>query len=183
MTRLYLAALAAGMLTAAPAHALDIRVDPAPLYVFDLSPDRGGVDLVLHNILIVNDGEGVQEVRGVRVELLAKGEIVSVGRAPADMIARRAERIASYSDAGLLQAMDFQFHLSRLLQPGETLSKDAMLDPREAFLNTSLYVSASTMPDTARIVVEGLKGDIGSRDVPVSRHQSPNTYRAPVDGR
>ena len=121
MTRLYLAALAAGMLTAAPAHALDIRVDPAPLYVFDLSPDRGGVDLVLHNILIVNDGEGVQEVRGVRVELLAKGEIVSVGRAPADMIARRAERIASYSDAGLLQAMDFQFHLSRLLQPGETV--------------------------------------------------------------
>lgn len=183
MNRLCLAALAAGMLTAAPAHALEIRVNPTPLYVFDLSPDRASVDLVLHNILIVNDGEGVQEIHGMRVEFLAKGEIVSVVRAPASMIARRAERIANYSDAGLLQAMDFQFHLSHLLKPGETLSRDATLDPREAFLNTSLYVSASTMPDTARIVVEGENGDIESRDVAVSRYQSPNTYRAPVDGR
>lgn len=183
MKRLCLAAIAAGMLTAAPAYALDIRIDPAPLYVFDLSPDRGSVDLVLHNILVVNDGEGAQEIRGMRVELLAKGEIVSVARAPAATIARRAERIAGYSQAGLLQAMDFQFHLSHLLQPGETLSNDARLEPREAFLNTSLYVSASTMPDTARVTVEGADGDIASRDVPVSRYQSPNTYRAPVDGR
>ena len=171
------------MLTAAPANALEIRVDPAPLYVFDLSPDRGGVDLVLHNILVVNDERRARELRGLRVELLAGGEIVSVARAPAAAIGRRAERIAGYNQAGLLAAMDFQFHLSRLLQEGERLSPNSTLDPGEVYLNGGFYVSAAALPDTARVVAEAARGDLGSVEIPVSRYQSPNHYRAPVDGR
>ena len=55
MKRFWPAAFAAGMLTAAPAHALDIRVDPAPLYVFDQANERNTYDLVLQNILVVNN--------------------------------------------------------------------------------------------------------------------------------
>ncbi len=183
MKRFWLAACAAGMLTAAPAHALDIRVDPAPIYVFDQASDRNIYDVVLQNILIVNDERRAREIRGLRVELLASGEIISIGRAPAASIARRAERMAGLSEAGMLSMMDFQFHLSRILHQGERLSADATLDPGEAYLNASFYVSANALPDTARVVVEGPRGDLGHVDIPVSRYQSPITYRAPVDGR
>lgn len=183
MKRLWLAACAAGMLTAAPAQALDIRVDPAPLYVFDTSPDRGVVDVVLHNVLVVNDERRARELIGLRVELWTGDQMVSQARVPADRISRRAERIAGLGEAGLLSMMDFQFHLSTILYEGERLSADATLEPGEAYLNTSLYVSSATMPDRARVVAEGVRGDLGHTDVPVSRYQSANQYRAPIDGR
>ncbi len=183
MKRFCLAALAAGMMAAGPAHALDLRVDPNPVYVFDLSPDRKIFDVVLQNILVVNDEAEARELTGLRVELLAKGEVVSVGRAPAATVAKRAQRIAALDAAGQLKAMDFQFHLSRNLHAGERLSADARLDPHEVYLHASFYVSATTLPDTARVVAEGREGDLGAVSAPVSRYQSPNHYRAPVDGR
>jgi murein DD-endopeptidase MepM/ murein hydrolase activator NlpD len=183
MKPIWIAGVVAAVLAVAPAQALEIRVDPAPVYVFDLSPDRSGVDLVLHNILVVNDERRDRDIRGLRVELRAGGELVSVSRSPAASIARRAQRIAGLNDAGLLRALDFQFHLSRLLRDGERLSSDATLSPGEVYLNSGLYVSATTMPDSARVVVEGPRGDLASAEVPVLRHQSPNRYRAPVDGR
>jgi murein DD-endopeptidase MepM/ murein hydrolase activator NlpD len=183
MKRLWLAACAAGMLAAVPAHALDIRVDPAPLYVYDLSPDRGMVDLVLHNILIVNNERAARELRGLRVELMAGGDVVATARAPAAAIERRAQRMAGLSQTGVLQAMDFQFHLSRLMRPGEALSADARLEPGEAYLNSGFYVSAASMPDAVRVVAEGQNGDLGQTTLPVTRYQSANHYRAPVDGR
>lgn len=183
MKRFWLAACAAGMLTAAPAHALEIRVDPAPLYVFDASPDRGVVDVVLQNVLVVNDERRARELTGLRVELWAGDQMVSSARVPAARIARRAERIAGMGEAGLLRMMDFQFHLSTNLREGERLSADATLEPGEVYLNTSLYVASATMPDRARVVAEGARGDLGHVDVPVSRYQSANHYRAPVDGR
>lgn len=183
MKRFWLAAFAAGMLTAVPAHALEIRVDPAPLYVFDQANERNTYDVVVQNILVVNDERRAREIRGLRIELRANGEIISVGRSPAAAIARRAERMSQLSEGGVLQMMDFQFHLSRIMHPGERLSADAMLDPNEAYLNASFYISANALPDTARVVVEGARGDLGYVDVPVSRYQSPITYRAPVNGR
>lgn len=183
MKRLWLAACAAGMLTAAPAHALDIRVDPAPLYVFDQANERGVYDVVLQNILVVNDERGAREIRGLRIELRANGEIISTGRAPAATVARRAQQMSQLSEAGVLQMMDFQFHLSRILRAGERLSADATLDPNEAYLNSSFYISANALPDTARVIVEGPRGDLGRVDIPVSRYVSPIAYRAPVNGR
>lgn len=183
MKRFWLAAFAAGMLTAAPAHALDIRVDPAPLYVFDQANERNTYDVVLQNILVVNNERRAREIRGLRVELRANGELISTGRAPAASITRRAERISQLSEAGALQMMDFQFHLSRIMHAGERLSADATLDPNEAYLNISFYISANALPDTARVIVEGPRGDLGHVDIPVSRYQSPITYRAPVNGR
>lgn len=183
MKTFWLAACAAGMLAAAPAHALEIRVDPAPLYAFDLAPDRGSVDLVLHNILVVNDENQTRELTALRVELLREGEIVSTARIGAATLARRAERVAAFEQAGVLSAMDFQFHLSRYLREGERLSGDATLDPGEVLLNSGFYIAASTLPDTARVVAEDANGDIGSATFPVSRYQSPNRYRSPVDGR
>lgn len=168
MKRLWLAACAAGMLTAAPAHALDIRVDPAPLYVFDQANERGVYDVVLQNILVVNDERGAREIRGLRIELRANGEIISTGRAPAATVARRAQQMSQLSEAGVLQMMDFQFHLSRILRAGERLSADATLDPNEAYLNSSFYISANALPDTARVIVEGPRGDLGRVDIPVS---------------
>lgn len=183
MKHLALAACAAGMLAAAPAHALEIRVDPAPIYVFDLSPERGGYDVVLHNILVVNDERRVREVRGLRVELLAGGEIVAVSRVPAAIVGRRAERMSALNQAGVLRMMDFQFHLSRLMHEGEQLSADATLEPGEAYLNSGLYAAAPSLPDAARVVAEGPRGDLGSVTVPVLRFQSASQYRAPLDGR
>ena len=183
MKRFWLAALAAGMLTAAPAHALDIRVDPAPLYVFDQANERNTYDLVLQNILVVNNERRARDIRGLRVELRANNELISIGRAGAASIARRAERMSQLSEAGALQMMDFQFHLSRIMHAGERLSADATLDPNEAYLNISFYISANALPDTARVIVEGPRGDLGHVDVPVSRYQSPIAYRAPVNGR
>lgn len=183
MKRFWLAALAAGMLTAAPAHALDIRVDPAPLYVFDQANERNVYDVVLQNILVVNDERRAREIRGLRIELRANGEIISTGRSPAATIARRAERMSQLSEAGALQMMDFQFHLSRIMQEGERLSPDAALDPGEAYLNSSFYISADALPDSARVIVEGPRSDLGYVDIPVSRYASPITYRAPVNGR
>lgn len=183
MKRFWLAACAAGMLTAAPAHALDIRVDPAPLYVFDQANERNVYDVVLQNILVVNDERSPHEITGLRIELRAGGELISVGRAPAASIVRRAERMAGLGEAGVLQLMDFQFHLSRIMHDGERLSADATLDPGEAYLNSSFYLSATALPDSARVIVEGAQGDLGHVDIPVSRYASPVTYRAPVGGR
>lgn len=183
MKRFWLAALAAGMMTAAPAYALEIRVDPAPLYVFDQADERGTFDVMLQNILVVNDEGRARTIKGLRVELRAKGEIVSTGRASAATISRRAEKMAELSEAGVLEMMDFQFHLSDILKDGERLSKDAKLQKNEAYLNSGFYISANTLPDTARVVVEGANGDLGHVDIPVSRYQSPVTYRAPVEGR
>jgi len=183
MKRFWLAALAAGMLTAAPAYALDIRVDPAPLYVFDQADERNTYDVVLQNILVVNDERRSREIHGLRIELRANGEIISTGRAPAATIARRAERMSQLSEAGVLEMMDFQFHLSRIMRAGERLSPDATLAPNEAYLNSSFYISANALPDSARVIVEGLRGDLGHVDIPVSRYASQITYRAPVNGR
>lgn len=183
MKRFWLAAFAAGMLTAAPASALDIRVDPAPLYVFDQANERNVYDVVLQNILVVNDERRAREIRGLRIELRANGEIISTGRSPAATIARRAERMSQLSEGGVLQMMDFQFHLSRIMHQGERLSADATLDPGEAYLNSSFYISADALPDSARVIVEGPRGDLGYVDIPVSRYTSPITYRAPVNGR
>ena len=183
MKRFWLAAFAAGMLTAAPASALDIRVDPAPLYVFDQANERNVYDVVLQNILVVNDERRAREIRGLRIELRANGEIISTGRSPAATIARRAERMSQLSEGGVLQMMDFQFHLSRIMHEGERLSADATLDPGEAYLNSSFYISADALPDSARVIVEGPRGDLGYVDIPVSRYTSPITYRAPVNGR
>lgn len=183
MKRFWLAVLAAGLLTAAPAHALDIRLDPAPLYVFDQADERSIYDVMLQNILIVNDDGRAREIRGLRVELRANGEIIATGRAPAATIARRAVQMSKLSEGGVLQMMDFQFHLSRILRAGERLSADAILDPGEAYLNASFYVSATALPDTARIIAEGPRGDLAHVDIPVSRYVSSIAYRAPVDGR
>ena len=183
MKRFWLAGFAAGMLTAAPASALDIRVDPAPLYVFDQANERNVYDVVLQNILVVNDERRAREIRGLRIELRANGEIISTGRSPAATIARRAERMSQLSEGGVLQMMDFQFHLSRIMHEGERLSADATLDPGEAYLNSSFYISADALPDSARVIVEGPRGDLGYVDIPVSRYTSPITYRAPVNGR
>lgn len=183
MKRFWLAAFAAGMLTAGPAHAFDIRVDPAPLYVFDQANERGIYDVVLQNILVVNDERRARDITGLRIELRANGELISTGRAPAATVARRAERMAQLSEAGALQLMDFQFHLSRILHAGERLSPDATLDPNEAYLHSSFYISADALPDTARVIVEGPRGDLAHVDIPVSRYTSPITYRAPVNGR
>ncbi len=183
MKRFWLAACAAGMLTAVPAHALDIRVDPAPLYVFDQANERGVYDVVLQNILVVNDERRARDIQGLRIELRANGEIISTARAPADTITRRAEQMAQLSEAGVLRMLDFQFHLSRTLRAGERLSADATLDPGEAYLNSSFYIAANALPDTARVIVEGPRGDLGHVDIPVSRYVSPITYRAPVNGR
>lgn len=183
MKRFWLAACAAGMLTAAPAHALEIRVDPAPIYVFDQANERNVYDVVLQNILVVNDETRAREITGLRIELRANGEIISTGRAPAAAITRRAERMSQLSEAGVLQLMEFQFHLSRNLRAGERLSADATLDPNEAYLNSSFYLSANALPDTARVIVEGPRGDLAHVDVPVSRYVSPIPYRAPVNDR
>ena len=183
MRHLWLAACAAAMLTAAPANALDIRIDPAPLYVFDAAPDRGVYDLVLQNILVVNDSSRLVDIRGWRVELIAAGEVVAEARVPAASIARRAQRVAGLEQSGMLDHLDFQFHLSSTLHEGERLSADRELGPHEAYLNTSLYVASTALPDTARVVVEGAHGDLGSTTAPVSRYQSSVAYRAPVEGR
>ena len=183
MKRFWLAALAAGLLAAAPAHALDIRLDPAPLYVFDQADERSVYDVVLQNILIVNDDGRAREIRGLRVELRANGEIIATGRAPAATIARRAVQMSKLSEGGVLQMMDFQFHLSRIMRAGERLSADAILDPGEAYLNAGFYISAASLPDTARIIAEGPRGDLAHVDIPVSRYASSIAYRAPVDGR
>lgn len=179
----WLAALAAGMLAAGPASALEIRVDPAPIYVFDVAPERNTYDVLVQNILVVNTDDTVKDVRGLRIELYAGGELLSVSRMPADKIAARAGRMAGMKDAGLLDMMDFQFHLSRLLGEAEQISSDATLERGEALLNAWLYASSTGLPDQARVVVEGPDGDLGAVDVPVLRRESEVVYRAPVDGR
>lgn len=179
----WLAACAAALLAAVPASALEIRVHPAPVYVFDTSPDRNIYDVLLQNILVVNTDDAATEVRGLRVELLAGGEMLAVSRVPGDKLNQRASRMAALGAAGILDMMDFQFHLSRLLGEHERLSDDAILDTDEALFSTWLYVASTGIPDTARVIAEGDAGDLGYVDVPVIKRQSEVTYRAPVDGR
>lgn len=183
MSKQWLAALAAGLLTAAPASALEIRVDPAPVYVFDLSPERGMYDVLLQNILILNDDDRPVEVTGLRVELLAKGELLSSARIPAAKVSARAAQFVGLDQAGVLSMLDFQFRLSTLLPEGARLSSDTSLEPQEAYLNSGLYVASSGLPDMARVIVEGPGAELGRVEVPVSRYQPATTYRAPVDGR
>lgn len=179
----WLAALAAGLLAAGPASALEIRVDPAPLYVFDTAPDRNTYDVLVQNILVVNTDDSAAEIRGLRVELYAGGELLSVSRMPADKIAARAGRMAAMKEAGMLDMMDFQFHLSRLLGETESISADTTLEKDEALFNVWLYAASSGLPDQARVIAEGPGGDLGSAEVPVLRRTSDVVYRAPVDGR
>jgi murein DD-endopeptidase MepM/ murein hydrolase activator NlpD len=179
----WLAACAAGMLAAAPASALEIRIDPSPVYVFDLSPDRGLYDVVLQNILVVNDEADAFEVRGLRVELRKEGELLSAARVPSTKIAKTASTFAGLEEAGMLPAMDFQFHLSRLLGKDERLSADPVLEPDEVYLNSGLHISSAGLPDTARVIVEGPDGDLGYQDVQVSRYVSEVSFVSPVEGR
>lgn len=183
MRRVLALSVAIGASLSAPVQAIEIRVDPAPLYVFDIETQRGISDIVLHNILVVNNEKEARTLSGLRVELLAGGEIVAVSRVPAAALQRRAGQIAGLEKAGLLKALDFQFHLSRLLKAGESLSADPVLTSGEAYLNASLYVSAPAAPDAAHVVAEGAQGELGRVVIPVSRRQSAVKYRAPVAGR
>ncbi|MBV5262077.1 M23 family metallopeptidase [Synechococcus moorigangaii CMS01] len=131
----------------------------------------------------MNTDDAATEVRGLRVELLAGGEMLAVSRVPGDKLNQRASRMAALGAAGILDMMDFQFHLSRLLGEHERLSDDAILDTDEALFSTWLYVASTGIPDTARVIAEGDAGDLGYVDVPVMKRQSEVTYRAPVDGR
>jgi len=178
-----LAAMAAGSAVAAA----DIRLDPNPVYLFDAAADRHLVDAVLHNVLIVNDGAETVTLTSLSYELIANGNPTSAAYRSAEQIASRAQRMAALNEAGMLNLLDFQFHLSTLLGTGEALSPDALLEPGEALLEISVYLASTGTPDHVRITAIGETATgqpwQESAEFPVSCYQSATRYRAPVDGR
>jgi multidrug efflux pump subunit AcrA (membrane-fusion protein) len=173
------------MAMATGAHAADatVRAFPAgPLNAFPLDSVRGVQSLMLHNVAVINTTGAPVTLATLEFELLRGGEPVErrvLG--PADL-ARLSAGGASLQQAGMIEAVGFQFG-DVLGKPAAKLSSTATLAPGEGLLVTAQVLSFSGQREAIRVTARAADGSIiATLSIPVIVAQPEARYRFPLKG-
>lgn len=181
MIRARLAFLAAAATLTLPLHALQVEVFPGgPLYVEPANPDHHYVDLVLHNIIIVNDGQAPVDVSGVVIEILSDERVVERRNVSAAEIRDTTSEIARRGQLATAQ-LDLDFPWESLHDRGMTIGSGARLQPKQAAAIKNVFMTVQGTPTAIRVRATA-SGKEATARVPISQKKSPNQYRSPVKG-
>jgi murein DD-endopeptidase MepM/ murein hydrolase activator NlpD len=188
-TRLAALALSlAAMFGSAAAADLAVNFEPSTgVWTYPIESARGIQGAMVQNIAIVNRGDTPAVVDNVRIEVLRDGvPIASVSLDP-KTLDQHAKQGAALAQAGLLQALDFQFAPDRLLGPGTTLSDTRTLAPGKALLVTHQLLAFRGSAERLRVTVRAQGDDvisaIASGETTIRAGFAPGTFRFPLQGR
>jgi len=178
-------ALVALVPAAVAAAELDVRFHPATaVWSYPLEDARGLNGVLVQNTALVNRDDRPVTVVDVEIQALREGRVLSSVRLGADQLARMAAQGQAMSQAGMLQALAFQFAPARLLGSDTPLSASTTLGPGEALLLPQQFVAYRGAGDTIRVEVK-TEGDptpsVGN--LPIRRGHAPGEFRFPLEGR
>ncbi|GGA70878.1 hypothetical protein GCM10011521_06250 [Arenimonas soli] len=170
---------------AAVATDLDIRFHPsAAVWSYPLEDARSLNGVLVQNTALVNREDHPVTVQGVEVQALRQGQVLSSVRLGAPELARMAAQGQAMSQAGMLDALAFQFAPEHLLGTGTPLAATATLAPGEALMLPQQFVAYRGPGDTLRVVIT-TQGDPtpSVRELPIRNGQAPGEFRFPLEGR
>ena len=163
-----------------------IRFQPRDVIAYREAAGRDFFSLMVHNVAVLNDGDGTLHISSVGLEAVRGERItssVSIGR---ELLAESSATMNGYQQAGVLDLYDFYFQTSTMLPDGTTLSPSPALGPGEALIVSQTPMLVRGTPEFLRVSVEWEAGDgssgVETRDLPVVAYVTPNAYEFPVRG-
>ncbi len=185
------AAIAAGLLAAAPAYARDhageVAVSFCPVgqvRTYPLESRRSVQSLMLQNVLVSYDGPEPVEIVAVDIDLMAGGEVKDTRRiagAELNSISASGPRLQA---SGALELMAFQF-CSGALIPAETKLAGPALDHGQALLLMQQPFAYKGARDTLRVRVHAERAGQAveaSASLPINSEMSKTVFRFPMKG-
>ncbi len=172
--------LALASLFASAAPALEVRFYPGDrIYAYELSAAHGASSVLAHNIAIINDSSADVEIRDVSIELMDGERVLDTRTIGTAELRRFAEGYSGAQQAGILEALAFQFGGAQLLPAGRVLSTDLTLEPGETIMITSQVFAFSGARDRLRVRVNG---DAGEGAVSIRTGGTQTVFAFPLRG-
>jgi murein DD-endopeptidase MepM/ murein hydrolase activator NlpD len=168
-------------LAASSLQALRVEIHPAgPLSIYRANADHGYVDLVLHNVLVVNDSPHAVDLGDVTVEVL-EGTAVIESRTilPAE-IGKTTKEIAAKGQLATAQ-LDTDFPWADLKSRKLVLGAGTHLLPHQAAAIKNIYLTVHGEPSRVRVRAAAAKGVTAMATIPITR-QAPARYSSPLQG-
>jgi hypothetical protein len=162
------------------ALALDVRVYPAgSIYVQRSNPDHGCVDLVVHNIVIINDAKGDVVLQGAAVEVLKGERVIESRNVTASEIAATTAAISKNGQMATAE-LDTDFPWAALAAGHVTLARGSRLHEHQAAAVKNVFINVQEMPTAVRVRVHA-RSLSASTTIGVSQKQ-PAAYHSPLRG-
>lgn len=171
--------------SAAAAGTPEVRFHPSTgLWVQQTEASRGLGNVVLPNAAVVNNGPAPLTVLEVRFDLLQGDEVLQSQFVSSSRLDATARSGAALAQAGMMQALDFQFAPDRLLGPGVRVSDDRELAAGEALYLPTRFFAFAGRPDRLRTTVTFEGGaPAASGELAIRYGSAPGTFRFPLAGR
>jgi hypothetical protein len=191
----FLAALALCLATEASASAdeldgqpdsagLSVRFHPSDqVWAHPLESARSIQSVLLHNAALVNEGTDPVTIDAVEVQVLHAGAVISTLRIDAATLEAMARQGAAMDEAGMLQALDFQFAPARLLGENVQLSASRTLSPGTALMLVHRFVSYQGQADRLRVTAQLGNSTVRPSGELKIRQGTAGSYRFPLEGR
>jgi hypothetical protein len=142
-------------------------------------------DLLLQNVTVVNVGGEEVTLEKVWLEVSRGGAVISTVAVDLDEALSSGELFRQYESYGLKVGLDVVFGAGNVLEPGETLSRDRSLSPREAVLISDSYLVVKGSPDRLAVVVlarDAAGGEVHGRgEIAVRTEKARNEYIFPLE--
>jgi len=174
------------MMAAARAGAQTIQIYPSgPVYLYPASPDRGYVDLIVHEIALVNTTAQPVRLTRLRIEAVANDVVLaSAGVSMADIMGATQEQVEMRKrGVGALADMSIP---ATVLGPGNHFVAEATTPAHGALLAQGVYLAARGEPTTIRVRASIVDASGKAREVvatvAAAMPQYRNKYTMPLRG-
>ncbi|MEQ1780491.1 MAG: M23 family metallopeptidase [Hyphomonadaceae bacterium] len=185
------AAVAAGLLAAAPAYARDKADDVAVKFcpveqvrTYPLESQRNVQSLMLQNVLVSYAGSAPVEIVSVNVELMAGGEVKDTRRIAGAELKALSASGPRVQASGAMDMMPFQFCSGALIPAGAKLAGPT-LNQGEALLLMQQPFAYKGVRDTVRVRIHAMRGGKeieANASLPINSGMSKTEFRFPMKG-
>ena len=165
------------------AFALQVQIYPAgAIYLQRSNPDHAYVDLVVHNIIIVNDAARAVSIRGVAIDIMSGDKVLERRLVDAEEVRKTTATIFASGQLPTAQ-LDTDFPWAALRDKKVTIASGARLATHEAAVIKNVFLTVQGMPTQIRVraTAKGSSEIVAETRVAVSQKE-PNRYHAPVKG-
>ncbi len=164
----------------------EIKFSPADVvYRRTLAEDPQLFDSMLQNLVVINRSNAAMVVQKVDLHLLSKGEVVQRRYIPAQELQRRAQRISTLNQQGVLAEAEKEFRLKELFR-NATPSSSNTLQPNQGLVIRHQYLEFEGNVDKLRVVAIGNAGDgsvvQSSAEIDVISYQLKTKLDFPLTG-